>query len=367
MKPKLDSETFFIFVIMKYRILPKTNLRVSEVGFGLWTLATDWWGAHTDEESIAMLRQARDLGINFFDTADTYGNGRGETLLRDAFGVNPEGVVYATKFGYDFYAHADARRGQQELPHNFAPEFIRFACEQSLQRLGVEAIPLWQIHNTHMEQVTNDALWSTLDDLKREGKILHYGVAVGPANGWLWEGIGATRHRDIDSLQVIHNILEQHPGGDFFADAREKNVGLLVRVPHSSGMLEGKYTEDTVFPANDHRRHRPRSWLINGIKKLETLTFLTENREQTLGQAAIKFILSEPSVVSVLPNIYDEEQLREFAAAPDLPDLSADDLAKIAELEKINFGVEEEPMKFKGEPESVLREWEASKLQSSTR
>lgn len=347
---------------MKYRIFPRTDLRVSEVGFGLWTVATNWWGEKTDQEAIAMLHAARDHGINFFDTADTYGNGRGETLLKDAFGENPEGLVYATKFGYDFYTHADARRGQQEIPHNFAPEFIRFACEQSLQRLGVDAIPLWQIHNAHMEDVQNDELWETLDALKSEGKILNAAVAVGPANGWLAEGIGSIRHRDIASLQVIHNMLEQHPGGDFIPDAREHNVGLMVRVPHSSGMLEGNYTVDTVFAANDHRRHRPRSWLINGIEKLKTLTFLTEGREQSLGQASIKWLLAEPMIITVLPNIYDMEQLAEFAAAPDLPELTADDMRRIAELELINFGVEEEPMKFKGEPMEALAEWEQTRV-----
>ena len=342
---------------MKQRILPRTNLSLSEVGFGVWTVATNWWGEKTDAEAIALLRQAHDLGINFFDTADTYGNGRGETLLKDAFGPNPD-LVYATKFGYDFYNHADARRGQQEIPHNFSPEFVRFACEQSLTRLGVDAIPLWQVHNARMDNVQNEDLWATLEDLKNEGKILHAAVALGPANGWLWEGIGALRHRDIAALQVIHNILEQHPGGDFLPDARAKNVGLLVRVPHSSGMLEGKYTLDTVFAANDHRRHRPHSWLVNGLKKLETLQFLTENRNQTLGQAAIKWLLAEPLVTSVLPNIYDEEQLREFAAAPALPELTADDLARIVELEKINFGVLEDEPKHKGEAQSVLQQWE---------
>jgi aryl-alcohol dehydrogenase-like predicted oxidoreductase len=343
---------------MKRRTFPKTTLTVSEIGFGVWTVATSWWGEKTDEEAISMLRAARDLGINFFDTADSYGDGRGETLLRDAFGPNPDDLVYATKFGYDWYNKGHERRGQQELPHEFSRDFVRFACEQSLQRLGVDAIPLWQIHNAHLDAVQNDDLWATLDELKSEGKILHAGVAVGPANGWLWEGIGAMRHRDIASLQVINNILEQHPGSDFYETARENNVGLLIRVPHSSGMLEGKYTVDTVFAQNDHRRHRPRSWLINGIQKLETLTFLTENRGQTLGQASIKWLLSEPCVTSVLPNIYDEDQLREFAAASDLPDLTADDLARIAELEKINFGVEEAPMKMKGESQEALEAWE---------
>jgi aryl-alcohol dehydrogenase-like predicted oxidoreductase len=349
---------------MQFRTFPKTNLTVSEVGFGVWTVATGWWGEKTDEEAIALLRTARDCGINFFDSADTYGNGRGEELLKQAFGAHPEGLVYATKFGYDIYTPTDRKRGQNELPHNFTPEFVRYACEQSLQRLGVDAIQLWQVHNAHFDSVFNDELWATLEDLKSEGKVLHAGVAVGPANGWLAEGIAAMRHRDIASLQIIHNILEQHPGSDFFPDAREHEVGLLVRVPHSSGMLEGKYTVDTVFPPKDHRRHRPRTWLTNGIRKIETLKFLTENRAQTLGQAAIKFILSEPSVTSVLPNIYDQEQLREFAAAPDLPDLTDDDLRRIAELEAINFGVEEEAPSFKGEPLSKLEEWEQQRVAS---
>ena len=235
---------------------------------------------------------------------------------------------------------------------------MRFACEQSIQRLGVEAIDLWQIHNARFDSVQNDDLWATLEELRDEGKIRYFGVALGPANGWLHEGIGAIRHRPITSLQVINNMLEPHPGGDFYPAAREKNVGLLIRVPHSSGMLEGKYTRDTQFPANDHRRHRPRSWLLNGIEKLKTLSFLTEGREQTLGQAAIKWLLADPLACSILPNIYESDQLDEFAQAPDLPDLSAEDLRRIAELQEINFGVEEEAARHKGEDEQVLAAWE---------
>jgi len=345
---------------MKFRTFPNTDLSVSEVGFGLWTISTGWWGDYTEEQAITLLHQARDAGINFFDTADTYKNGYGEELLQKAFGKNPSDVIYATKFGYDIYSEgANERRGQNELPQRYDAEFLRYACEQSLTRLGVDSIPIWQVHNAHFSAVQNDDLWATLEVLKDEGKIRHAGVAVGPANGWLAEGIAAMRHRDIVALQIIHNILEQHPGGDFFPDARAHNVGLMVRVPHSSGMLEGHYTADTVFPPNDHRRHRPQSWLINGVKKIETLKFLTEGRDQTLGQASIKFILNEPSVTTVLPNIYNVEQLNEFAAASDLPDLTEDDLRKIAKLEAINFGVEEEPMKMKGDPMSSLDEWES--------
>ena len=130
------------------------------------------------------------------------------------------------------------------------------------------------------------------------------------------------------------------------AKAHAPNCCFNVRVTHASGMLEGKYTADTVFPENDHRRHRPRSWLVNGVKKVDTLDFLT--REMTLGQAALKWLLAEPRVVTTLPNIYDSEQLAEFAEASEKADLSGADLERITELYHNNFGVVEEPMSFKG-------------------
>ena len=131
------------------------------------------------------------------------------------------------------------------------------------------------------------------------------------------------------------------------ADESGAQTGYQIRVPHSSGMLEGKYTTETTFPPGDHRSHRPRSWLVNGVKKIETLRFL-ERDQRTLGQAAIQWLLAEPRVMTVLPNIYDREQLVEFAKAPDTAGLTGDEMAKIAELAKTNFGVEEAPMKYKG-------------------
>lgn len=148
------------------------------------------------------------------------------------------------------------------------------------------------------------------------------------------------RERDLDGLQMIYNLLEQDPGRDLIETARETNTGLVVRVPHSSGMLEGKYTKDTTFGKNDHRRHRPKEWLLEGLKKVEQLGFLTESGERTLGQAALKFILASPESVSTLPNIYDEEQLEEFAAAAATPDLTEGELARIEELRENNFGLE---------------------------
>lgn len=327
---------------MEYRELGRSGLRVSVVGFGVWTTSTGWWGEYTDEDAIAMLREARALGINFFDASDSYGNGRSEEQLGAAFGDDPD-VVIATKCGYDFYTHADARRGQREIPQDFSPRHVRRACEESLRRLKRDRIDFYQLHNPKMDTIARDETFATLEDLKREGKVRAYGVALGPAIGWEDEGVRAARERDIAGMQIIYNLLEQDPGRAHIAACRERGAGVVTRVPHSSGLLEGKYTEDTQFAPNDHRRHRPRSWLINGLKKVEQLSFLTDARPgATLGQLALRWILSEPLIASTLPNIYDREQLAEFAGASDTAPLTADELARVQALYDANFGLERE-------------------------
>src|ERR671926_410991 len=315
---------------MKYRSLGKTGLRVSEVGFGVWTVSTGWWGEVDEKKSVRLLRRAHEKGINDFDTADTYGSGKGETLLADAFGGMRDEVVISTKIGYDFYNHT-ARRGQQERPQDWSENFIRFALEQSLKRLDTDYIDFLQLHNAKMDAIENDRLFELLEEFKEEGKIRAYGVALGPKIGWLEEGVKAMRERSIDGVQMIYNLLEQDPGRDLIEAARETGTSLVVRVPHSSGMLEGKYTENTTFAKNDHRRHRPKEWLTEGLKKVERLGFLTASGERTLGQAALKFVLASPEIASALPNIYGEEQLEEFAAAPETPDLTGEELSRIEE------------------------------------
>src|SRR5215207_6012792 len=324
---------------MKYRTLGSTDIAVSEVGFGVWTVSTGWWGEVDDEKSVRLLREAHERGINYFDTADTYGSGKGETLLADAFGHIRDDVVISTKIGYDFYNHTE-RRGQQERPQDWSEDFIRFSLEQSLKRLDTDYVDFLQLHNTKMDAIENDALFSLMEECKREGKIRAYGVALGPKIGWLEEGVKAMHERDLDGMQMIYNLLEQDPGRDLIEAARQTGTSLLVRVPHSSGMLEGKYTEETTFAKNDHRRHRPKEWLLDGLKKVEQLSFLTESGERTLGQAALKFVLASPEIASTLPNIYDYDQLEEFAAAPETPDLTEEELARIEELYESNFGVE---------------------------
>jgi aryl-alcohol dehydrogenase-like predicted oxidoreductase len=324
---------------MRYRKLAGTDIRVSQVGFGVWTVSTGWWGEVDDKRSVRLLREAFDKGINYFDTADTYGSGKGETLLADAFAGMREEVVISTKIGYDFYNHT-TRRGQQERPQNWSEDFIRFALEQSLKRLGTDYIDFLQLHNTKMDAIEDDRLFELMEEFKEERKIRSYGVALGPRIGWLEEGVRAMRKRDLAGVQMIYNLLEQDPGRDLIEAAKGTDTSLVVRVPHSSGMLEGKYTEETTFTKNDHRRHRPKEWLLDGLKKVEQLAFLTESGDRTLGQAALKFVLAAPEIVSTLPNIYDHEQLDEFAAAPDTPDLTEDELARVAELYENKFGLE---------------------------
>lgn len=338
---------------MRFRKLPGTALQCSEVGFGVWTVGTSMWGVPaTDYETgVTLLRRATELGINFFDTADVYGDGKGETILAQAFGGSQrENIVIATKFGYDFYNHPGVQPGQRERPHNWSPEFIRMACEKSLGRLRTDRIEFYQLHNPRLDTIRNDDVFETLGKLRDEGKILSYGVALGPAidRRQIAEGMAAIRERGAH-VQIIYNLLEQMLGEEILPVARECVAGVFTRVPHSSGLLEGAYTTRTTFSKDDHRSFRVaddarrQAWLVEGLKKVEQLAFLTNGTGRTIGQAAIKFILAEPSVISVLPNIYNDQQLSEFAAAPDTPDLSADEVAEVARLVAENFGLAAAP------------------------
>src|SRR4029077_18358129 len=292
------------------------------------------------------------LGINYIDTADAYGNGRGETILAPILKEHPD-LVIGTKFGYDFYNNPERPGGQRELPQDMSPKFIRFACEQSLKRLGVDAIAIYQPHNPRVDVLMQDEHWDTLESLKREGKIQSYGPSLGPAIGWRHEGIYANAVRKAPVTQMIYNLLEQDPGREFILAAQrgasypavaEAMKGqthkklcaptesfdrsfrawkanpqpqFLVRVPHSSGMLEGKYTLDTKFDESEHRSQRPRAWLVEGLQKVERLTPLRDARGVTIGQLALMWLYAQQSIISALPNIYGEEQLTEFAAASD--------------------------------------------------
>ena len=323
---------------MRYRRFGQSELEVSEVGFGVWTLASDWWGHVEDKQGL--LHAALDSGINFIDTAPVYGDGGlGETLLADVLATHRDEIVLTTKCGYDI--EADRKYpGQSERPHDWDPASIRRQLEGSLQRLGIEHIDLYQLHNPRIEPILADDLWAELEALRSEGKIRELGVALGPAIGWVQEGLIAIRDRDIVSMQTVFNILEQEPGLTFAAEPNvaEGRCGLISRVPHASDALSGRVTRDTVFPPGDHRAHRNRDNMLDNFDKAETVSFLWEGTGRTRGQAAIAGILANPAFTTVLPTCVDADEVREYAAASDLP-LTAEEHERLDGMWAGNFGI----------------------------
>jgi aryl-alcohol dehydrogenase-like predicted oxidoreductase len=323
---------------MRYRRFGTSQLEVSEVGFGAWTIATDWWGKVDDKAGL--VHAALDAGITFFDTAPVYGDdGFGETIIAEVLGARDD-VVITTKCGYDIDAPRIAP-GHSERPQDWRPEAVRAQLEASLRRLGRDHIDLYQLHNVRMEPVLADDLWDELERFQQEGKVRALGVALGPAIGWTDEGLEALRTRPIVSLQTVFNLLEQEPGRTFAAEpaVQEGSVGIIARVPHASDVLSGKVTRDTEFEGDDHRAHRKRENLLDLFDKADTLAFLHgDGTGRTIGQAAIAGILAFDEFTTVLPTCVTADEVREYAAASELP-FTAGEKARVDELWSQNFGV----------------------------
>src|SRR6266508_4346236 len=323
---------------MRSRRFGQSELLVSEVGFGAWTIATDWWGKVDDKAGL--VHAALDAGVTFFDTAPVYGDdGFGETIVAEILGTRAD-VVVTTKCGYDIDAPRIAP-GHSERPQDWRPEAVRAQLEASLRRLGRDHVDLYQLHNVRMEPVLADDLWDELDRFRAEGKVREIGVALGPAIGWVDEGLHALRERPITSLQTVFNLLEQEPGRSFAAEPTVKDgrVGLIARVPHASDVLSGKVTRDTEFEGDDHRAHRKREDMLDLFDKADTLAFLHDAETgRTVGQAAVAGILAFDGFTTVLPTCVTADEVREYAAASEMP-LSADEKADIDELWSRNFGV----------------------------
>jgi aryl-alcohol dehydrogenase-like predicted oxidoreductase len=330
---------------MEYRHIRGTDIRVSTIGFGVWTVGTTWWGVKDRQTGIDLLRRAFDRGVTFYDTADTYDHGNAETILDEALGAHRDEIVIATKFGYDIYNYPESQ-GQQERPHDWSPAYMRRALEGSLERLGTDRIDLYQLHNPRIEAIRDDALWTELERARDEGLIRHYGVALGPAIDvrQIEEAVDAITLRGA-TPQIIYNYLEQDLGRGVFPAANENNATVLVRVPHSSGLLDGTVKKETEFEPGDHRNwrvttnERRRAWLEDGLRKVERIEHLT-GPQRSIGQLALQLILREPSIASILPNIYDAAGLDDFtsydAAAP-LTDAEYDELEALYER---NFDLE---------------------------
>ncbi len=332
---------------MKFRKLPRTDLVLSEVGFGVWTVATNWWGKIEDSDKAALLENAVEEGINFFDTADTYGDGFGEEILATVLGHKRNDIVIATKFGYDIY-DPTPRDGHKERAQKFDKEFVKYACEQSLRRLGTDYIDLYQAHNIKLADLERDELFETLEQLQFEGKIRHYGVALGPDIGWVEEGEYTLTQRQVASAQVIYSIMEQDPAKHFMRLAKENEVGLLSRVPHASNTLTGEFDDGLpTFDADDHRAHRKNEWLEEAMKKVARVRFLVQEDTRTMAQSAIQFVLKQPSIISVLPNFTNLLELKEYTSALETPEISNEEQAKLDELWEHGFDVSEPEPQFR--------------------
>ena len=310
---------------MKLKRLGKTNLLVSKIGFGAWAISGRGYGPTDDKESIRALHKALDLGVNFIDTADIYGDGHSEKLIGQVLKERSDKeTIIATKFGWDFYRDGGIRS-------NLKRNYISFALEKSLKRFGREWIDIYQIHNSKPDDIERDNVYETLDELKKQGKIRFYGVSA----YYLEDAIEAIKTGKPDTIQIIYNILEAEAEEKLFPLALKKDVGIIAREPLAGGLLTGKYNENSSFPKTDHRHGWSRKFLEEGARKVSRLKFL-EKEGQTLIQAALRFSLSHKAVSVVIPGAKTVKQVEENISAAE-SELSPDELKLIRELYRNNF------------------------------
>jgi aryl-alcohol dehydrogenase-like predicted oxidoreductase len=302
---------------MNTRPFGKTGGDVSEVGLGCWQLGGADWGDISESQALAILGAAADAGVTFFDVADVYGGGRAEMLI-GKFLQGRSGIFVATKLG---------RMGDL-YPDRYTKAGVRAATEASLQRLGVEAIDLMQLHCLPTEVLRQGEVFEWLRNLQQAGKIRHFGASVETIE----EGLICAAQPGLASLQIIFNIFRQKPITELFPVAKEKGIALIVRLPLASGLLSGKFTKETTFAANDHRNFNRDGQAFNvgetfsgipfekGVELAEEMkAFVPEGL--TMAQMAQRWILDYEEVTVVIPGASTAEQARENASVADLPAL----------------------------------------------
>ena len=316
---------------MKYNKLGKTDIEISEIGFGAWAIALDWWGKKIEEdEAKRMLKKAYDVGINFFETGDLYGKGKSEKLIGEVFKDMRDEIVISTKYGYDFSGVEQI--GHTELPQRFDEDYTRMALRNSLERLQTDHVDMYGLHNPKLKVVRDDSVFNVLDSLVTEGTIKTYQVALGPAIGWTQEGLEAMDRPNLSAVQTVYNILEQTPGNELMRRAVEKDVGILVRVPEASGILTGKVNADTKFDENDHRSVRKREWLKSALEKVEQLKPIANRYGLNITEFAMKFMMTKKGFATVLPTMISEEEIVNYAGMSDGKYISDSDMKEIDEL-----------------------------------
>ena len=313
---------------MQYRELGSTEWDVSAVSLGTWALGGSW-GDVDDSESLKALQHAVEAGVNFFDTADVYGDGHSEQLLAPLYKEHDD-IRVATKAG---------RRLDPHTADGYNRENLTAFVDRSLDNLDREALDLLQLHCPPTEVYYRPEVFGVLDDLKEEGKIRHYGVSVEKVE----EALKAIEYPGVETVQIIFNMFRQRPAERFFGEAQERDVGVIVRVPLASGLLTGKYTADATFPENDHRNFNRHGEAFDqgetfaGVG-LETGVQAVRELEEvcpeglTMAQFALRWILMFDAVSCVIPGAKRPDQVAENVAAADQPPLSDDTMAAVRDI-----------------------------------
>ena len=314
---------------MQYRELGRTGWKVSAISFGTWAIGGTW-GTVRDQESLAALHRALDLGVNFFDTADVYGDGHSERLLARLRRERSEPFYIATKAG---------RRLTPHIAGGYNRENLTGFVERSLKNLETETIDLLQLHCPPTEVYYMPEVFDILDDLVKAGKIRYYGVSVEKVE----EALKAIEFPGVQSVQIIFNMLRQRPADLFFKEAKRKQVGILARVPLASGLLTGKFSPSSTFESDDHRSFNRHGEAFDrgetfaglefnaGLQVIEKLRLLVPEGF-TMTQMALRWILMFPEVTCAIPGAKRPEQVAENAQAADLPPLSDAIMQKIQEI-----------------------------------
>jgi aryl-alcohol dehydrogenase-like predicted oxidoreductase len=314
---------------VQYRILGKSGYKVSAISFGAWAIGGAW-GPTDDNQSLRALNRAVDLGVNFFDTADVYGDGRSEALIAQLRQGRSEELIVATKAG---------RRLNPHVPDGYNRGNLAAFVERSLRNLRASALDLLQLHCPPTDVYYRPEVFEILDDLVKQGKVRHYGVSVERVE----EGLKAIEYSGVSSVQIIFNILRQRPAETFFQAAQRKNVGIIARVPLASGLLAGKMSKGSTFAPDDHRafnRHGQafdRGETFCGVDFEYALDVVDSLRalvapETTMAQFALRWILMQPEVSCVIPGAKRVDQVDENCSAADLPPIASDTMAAVRSL-----------------------------------
>lgn len=314
---------------MQYRELGRTGWKISTVSFGSWAIGGTW-GNVDDRESMAALHRALDLGVNFFDTADVYGDGRSERLLAQLKKERHEEFHVATKAGRRLDPHTAAGYNRQNLA-----SFI----ERSLKNLQKDAIDLLQLHCPPRDVYYMPDVFGVLDDLVKDGKLRYYGVSVEKVE----EALKAIEYPSVQTVQIIFNIFRQRPADLFFAEAQRREVGILARVPLSSGMLTGKLSKASTFAADDHRNFNRHGEAFNRGETFSGLDYETSLQAvdslrplvpagQTMAQFALRWILMFPAVTCAIPGAKRPAQVEENVKGVDLPAIPDPTMKKVREV-----------------------------------